>query len=113
MARRRTARRGVRRQHRRAARDRDGRLPQGDPAPGGLPAPGTERISVPYFHGPALDARIPAIELPAELRAQAPGVTRDPANPLHAVFGENWLKSRVRAHPNVVEAQHPHLLQAV
>jgi hypothetical protein len=26
------------------------------------------------------------------------------------VFGENWLKSRLRAHPNVVEAQHPHLL---
>ncbi|GGM32681.1 isopenicillin N synthase family dioxygenase [Promicromonospora citrea] len=77
------------------------------------PAPGTERISIPYFHGPALDARIPAVDLPAALRAQAPGVTRDPANPLHAVFGENWLKSRVRAHPNVVEARHPYLLRTV
>ncbi|WP_022889266.1 isopenicillin N synthase family dioxygenase [Agromyces italicus] len=74
------------------------------------PAPGTERISIPYFHGPALDAVIPAVELSPEFAAEAPGVTRDPANPLHAVFGENWLKSRLRAHPNVVEAQHPRLL---
>ncbi|QEO14043.1 isopenicillin N synthase family oxygenase [Agromyces intestinalis] len=74
------------------------------------PAPGTERISIPYFHGPALDARVPSIELPPALAADAPGATDDPANPLHAVFGENWLKSRLRAHPNVVEAQHPHLL---
>ena len=40
-------------------------------------------------------------------------MTVDPANPLHAVFGDNWLKSRLRAHPNVVEAQHPRLLQTV
>ncbi|GAA1696556.1 2-oxoglutarate and iron-dependent oxygenase domain-containing protein [Microcella alkalica] len=71
------------------------------------PAPGTERISIPYFHGPALDAEVPTIVLPAELAAEAPGVDRDPANPLHPVFGRNWLKSRVRAHRNVVEAQHP------
>ncbi|MFI8527923.1 isopenicillin N synthase family dioxygenase [Promicromonospora sukumoe] len=76
------------------------------------PAAGTERISIPYFHGPALDATIPDIELPPELRAAAAGVTLDPANPLHAVFGDNWLKSRVRAHPNVVQAQHPNLLQS-
>ncbi|UOE43899.1 isopenicillin N synthase family dioxygenase [Agromyces larvae] len=74
------------------------------------PAPGTERISIPYFHGPALDARVPSIELPAAFAAEAPGATDDPTNPLHAVFGENWLKSRLRAHPNVVEAQHPQLL---
>ena len=74
------------------------------------PKAGTERISIPYFHGPALDAVIPTIELPAELAAEAPGVERDPGNPLHPVFGRNWLKSRLRAHPNVVEAQHPHLV---
>ncbi|GLI26785.1 2-oxobutyrate oxidase [Agromyces rhizosphaerae] len=74
------------------------------------PEPGTERISIPYFHGPSLDARIPSIALPPALAAEAAGATDDPANPLHAVFGENWLKSRLRAHPNVVEAQHPHLL---
>lgn len=74
------------------------------------PAPGTERISIPYFHGPGLDATIPTIDLPPALAAEARGITEDPANPLHAVFGENWLKSRLRAHPNVVEAQHPRLL---
>jgi len=73
------------------------------------PAEGDERISIPYFHGPALDAEIPSITLPPELQAQARGVTVDPKNPIHAVFGRNWLKSRVRAHPNVVEAHHPHL----
>jgi len=72
------------------------------------PPAGTERISIPYFHGPALDATIPNIVLPAELAAEAPGVDVDPANPLYPVFGRNWLKSRVRAHRNVVEAQYPH-----
>ena len=72
------------------------------------PAAGDERISVPFFFGPALDAEIPTIELPAELAAEAAGVTRDPSNPLHPVFGVNWLKSRVRSHPNVVEAHYPH-----
>jgi isopenicillin N synthase-like dioxygenase len=72
------------------------------------PEAGDERISVPFFFGPALDAEIPTIDLPAELAAEAAGVTRDPSNPLHPVFGVNWLKSRVRSHPNVVEAHYPH-----
>lgn len=71
-----------------------------------------DRLSFPYFYGPALDATIPTIELPAELKAHAPGVTRDPANPLHPIFGRNWLKSRLRAHPNVVEAHHRHLIDS-
>ena len=71
------------------------------------PAAGDSRISVPFFFGPALDAEIPTIELPAELAAAAHGVTLDPSNPLHPVFGVNWLKSRVRSHPNVVEAHYP------
>jgi isopenicillin N synthase-like dioxygenase len=74
------------------------------------PVLGDERISIPYFFGPALDATIPTITLPAELVAESRGVTLDPANPLFPVFGRNWLKSRVRAHPNVVAAHHPHLL---
>lgn len=75
------------------------------------PKAGVERISIPYFHGPALDATIPTIALPPELAAEAPGVDRDPDNPLHPVFGQNWLKSRVRAHRNVVEAQYPQWLE--
>lgn len=74
------------------------------------PEPGTDRISVPYFHNPRLDAVFPRLTLPAELAAQAPGVARDADD--EAILGEygyNALKSRVRAHPNVVAAHHPHL----
>lgn len=74
------------------------------------PEPGTDRISVPYFHNPALDAVFPRLVLPAQLAAQAPGVTTDPDNQeIYGAYGYNALKSRVRAHPNVVEAHHPHL----
>lgn len=76
------------------------------------PAPGTDRISVPYFHNPALDAVFPRVELPAELAAAATGVRRDAdGQEIRAEFGHNALKSRVRAHPNVVAAHHPHLAQ--
>lgn len=78
------------------------------------PAPGTDRISVPYFHNPALDAVFPRLTLPAELAAQAPGVTRDADDDeILDEYGYNALKSRVRAHPNVVEAHHPHLAAGV
>lgn len=71
-----------------------------------------ERISVPFFFNPALDARLPIIELPAELAAEARGVEDDPTNPIHATYGENALKSRLRAHPDVAERWHPDLLAA-
>ncbi|MFJ4037881.1 isopenicillin N synthase family dioxygenase [Microbacterium sp. NPDC090007] len=71
-----------------------------------------ERISVPFFFNPALDARLPIIELPAELAAEARGVSQDPSNPIHATYGENALKSRLRAHPDVAERWHPDLLAA-
>lgn len=74
------------------------------------PGPGTDRISVPYFHNPALDAVFPRLRLPADLAAQAPGVSVDADNaPIHGVYGQNALKSRVRAHPDVVAIHHPHL----
>ncbi len=69
-----------------------------------------DRISVPFFFNPALDSRLPLIELPAELAAQARGVTQDPANPIHALYGENALKSRLRAHPDVAQRWHADLL---
>ena len=71
-----------------------------------------ERISVPFFFNPALDARLPLIDLPAELAAQARGVEDDPDNPIHATYGENALKSRLRAHPDVAERWHPDLAAA-
>lgn len=69
-----------------------------------------ERISVPFFFNPALDARLPIIELPAELAVEARGVSDDPTNPIHATYGENALKSRLRAHPDVAERWHADLL---
>jgi isopenicillin N synthase-like dioxygenase len=74
------------------------------------PEPGTDRISVPYFHNPALDAVFPQITLPGELAAQAPGVAADADDAqIFGEYGYNALKSRVRAHPNVVQAHHPQL----
>lgn len=73
------------------------------------PQPGTDRISVPYFHNPALEAVFPKIELPAQLAARAAGVTLDESNPILDVFGYNILKARLRAHPDVVDAHHQRL----
>lgn len=71
-----------------------------------------DRISIPFFFNPALDARFPRIDLPAALAAEARGVTDDPSNPIHALHGENALKSRLRAHPDVAERWHADLVAA-
>ena len=71
-----------------------------------------ERISIPFFFNPALDARLPLIDLPADLAVQARGVTKDPSNPIHALYGENALKSRLRAHPDVAAIHHADLAGA-
>jgi isopenicillin N synthase-like dioxygenase len=62
-----------------------------------------DRISVPYFFNPRLDARIPALRLPAALAGRAePRV--DPSDPIFSVYGRNAWKSRLRAHPDVAAA---------
>ena len=71
-----------------------------------------DRVSIPFFFNPALDAILPIIDLPADLAATATGVTQDPSNPIHALHGENALKSRLRAHPDVAEIHHADLLAA-
>jgi isopenicillin N synthase-like dioxygenase len=68
-----------------------------------LRQPSRERISVPYFFNPRLDAQIPVLKLPAELAAQA-GLHLDPADPIFSVYGRNAWKSRLRAHPDVAAA---------
>ncbi|QUD85020.1 isopenicillin N synthase family oxygenase [Gordonia polyisoprenivorans] len=70
------------------------------------PRPGTDRISIPFFLNPALDATIPIIELPPELAALSRGVEADPDNPIFSTYGENAWKSRVRAHPDVAQRHH-------
>ncbi|WP_046318696.1 2-oxoglutarate and iron-dependent oxygenase domain-containing protein [Mycobacterium sp. UM_Kg1] len=70
------------------------------------PKPGTDRVSIPYFLNPALDATIPVITLPPELARLARGVEADPDNPIFNTYGENAWKSRTRAHPDVAELHH-------
>lgn len=74
------------------------------------PLIGTDRLSIPFFYSPALDASIPVLELPPELASEATGITVDPDNPIYATYGENALKSRLRAHPDVAAIHHPGLV---
>jgi isopenicillin N synthase-like dioxygenase len=68
-----------------------------------LEGPARERISVPYFFNPRLDAQIPVLSLPTELRALATS-RHDPSDPIFSVYGRNAWKSRLRAHPDVAAA---------
>jgi isopenicillin N synthase-like dioxygenase len=70
------------------------------------PAPGSDRVSIPFFLNPALDAQVPLITLPADLAAQSRGVEADPGNPIFTTYGENAWKSRTRAHPDVARLHH-------
>ena len=68
-----------------------------------LQRPSAERISVPYFFNPRLDAQIPVLSLPDDLRALADR-RDDPSDPIFSVYGRNAWKSRLRAHPDVAAA---------
>jgi isopenicillin N synthase-like dioxygenase len=75
------------------------------------PPPGVERVSVAYFFNPKLEATLAPIDLPPALAAEAPGgESVDAANPILANYGDNLLKVRLRAHPNVAERHHAALL---
>lgn len=77
------------------------------------PPPGVERISLAYFFNPRLEATLVPVDLPAHLAAEAPGGdSDDPANPILANYGDNSLKVRLRAHPDVAAAHHADLLAA-
>jgi isopenicillin N synthase-like dioxygenase len=62
-----------------------------------------DRISVPYFFNPRLDAQIPTLPLPAQLARRAER-RADPSDPIFPVYGRNAWKSRLRAHPDVAAA---------
>lgn len=75
------------------------------------PAAGTDRVSLPFFLNPGYDHALPTVPLPPELAAQAHGVGPDQhGGTLHALYGLNALKSRLRAHPNVTQRYHQGLL---
>ena len=75
-------------------------------------APGGEgRISLAYFFNPCMEARLEPIELSETLRASAAGgQNANPDDPIFSVYGENWLKFRLRSHPDVAEKHHADLL---
>jgi isopenicillin N synthase-like dioxygenase len=62
-----------------------------------------DRISVPYFFNPRLDAQIPTLSLPPDLATRA-SPRADPSDPIFSVYGRNAWKSRLRAHPDVAAA---------
>jgi len=69
------------------------------------PPAGRERVSVACFFNPRLDTVFEPLSLPPELAPAARGMDNpDPGDPIHATFGENALKIRMRAHPDVTAA---------
>jgi isopenicillin N synthase-like dioxygenase len=74
------------------------------------PPPGVDRLSVAFFLGASLEATVPVLSLPPELASQARGLTQDPLNPLFREVGKNYLKSRLRSHPDVARRHYADLL---
>ena len=56
------------------------------------------------------DATVPLLSLPPHLATQARGITQDPDNPLFREVGRNYLKSRLRSHPDVARRHYADLL---
>jgi isopenicillin N synthase-like dioxygenase len=77
------------------------------------PPRGADRISIPFFFNPALDTFMPQLALNDELTASARGLSVDPTNsPILETYGDNVLRYRLRAHPNVAAIHHADLLAA-
>jgi len=62
-----------------------------------------ERLSVAFFLGAQLDAVVPVYQLSPSLAKFAQGPTSDPLNPLLREVGWNYLKGRLRSHPEVAD----------
>lgn len=76
------------------------------------PPAGTDRLSVASFFSARLDATVPLLKLPPELASAGRNVTQDPLNPMFREIGKNFLKSRLRSHPDVARRHHADLLEA-
>ncbi len=75
------------------------------------PPPGRERVSIAYFFNPSMESTFEQIELPAELAVRARGAENERAgDTIFSNYGDNWLKFRVRSHPDVAEIHHPDLV---
>jgi isopenicillin N synthase-like dioxygenase len=76
------------------------------------PLPGRERLSIAYFFHPRLDATFTPIDLPPQLASQTrSGTNADPDDPIFATFGDNYLKIRLRSHPDVARAHYADLVK--
>lgn len=67
------------------------------------PPKGSERLSIAFFLGAQLDAVVPLYPLPTALLREARGPASDPDNPLFRDVGWNYLKGRLRSHPDVAQ----------
>ncbi|TCL05987.1 isopenicillin N synthase family dioxygenase [Sodalis ligni] len=76
------------------------------------PPAGRDRLSIAFFLGARLDAVVPVYQLPPELAAQARGPASDPLNPLLRDVGWNYLKGRLRSHPDVAERYYADILRS-
>jgi isopenicillin N synthase-like dioxygenase len=78
------------------------------------PPRGKERLSIAYFFHPRLDCVFEPIALPPALAAAAPGgQNADPTDPIFRCFGENYLKIRLRSHPDVAAAHYGDVLRPI
>lgn len=62
-----------------------------------------QRLSVAFFLGAELGAVVPVYQLPDSLARLAQGPASDPLNPLLREVGWNYLKGRLRSHPDVAQ----------
>ncbi len=75
------------------------------------PSAAKARLSVAWFHHPRLESVFEPITLPHSLRAQARGSDNaDPDDPVFRRFGENYLKIRLRSHPDVARRHYADLI---
>ena len=71
------------------------------------PQQNNERLSIAFFLGAQLDAVVPIYQLPPQLAELAQGPSSDPLNPLLREVGWNYLKGRLRSHPEVAQRFYP------
>ena len=71
------------------------------------PPASQDRLSIAFFLGAQLDAVVPVYELPEALSREAQGPESDPLNPLLRDVGWNYLKGRLRSHPDVAARYYP------
>ncbi|WP_438918155.1 isopenicillin N synthase family dioxygenase [Kosakonia cowanii] len=71
-----------------------------------------ERLSIAFFLGAQLEANVPLYTLPVHLAEEARGPESDPLNPLLRDVGWNYLKGRLRSHPDVAERYYRDVLRS-